>query len=40
MADLSQPVPLWVILLSLGFIALCIIVGLAVIEYYKKKERD
>ena len=37
MADLSQPVPTWVILASIGFIIFCIVVGLGLVAYYKNR---
>jgi hypothetical protein len=37
MPDLSQPVTPGVIIGSIGFIALCVAVGLGVVAYYKKK---
>jgi len=40
MFDLSQPVPMEVIIGSIVFIFALVGVGLAVVAYYKKKEKS
>lgn len=37
MLDMSQPITMPVIFISIGIIILLVIIGLGVIEYYKKK---
>jgi len=39
MFDLSKPIPMSVILLSIGIIVIFVIIGLLVVEYYKRKEK-
>ena len=37
MVDLTQPVPTAVVVGSIGFILLCVAVGLLTVLYYKKR---
>jgi hypothetical protein len=37
MFDLSKPIPTEVIVASIAFIVVLVVIGLAVIAYYKKK---
>jgi hypothetical protein len=37
MVDFSQPVPLSIVLASIGFIFFCVAIGLMVVIYYKRK---
>ena len=39
MLDLSNPIPLTIIIISILIVAITVIVGLVIIEYYKRKQK-